>query len=50
MSGQSLLVILLVGLIAGWLARLLVGGLGFGLIGNIGVGVIGCPNRSAWQR
>lgn len=41
MSGESLLVILLVGLIAGWLAGLIVRGWGFGLIGNIGVGVIG---------
>ncbi len=41
MSGQSLLVILLVELIAGWLAGLLVRGFGFGLIGNIGIGVIG---------
>jgi uncharacterized membrane protein YeaQ/YmgE (transglycosylase-associated protein family) len=41
MSGESLLVILLVGLVAGWLAGLIVRGWGFGLIGNIGVGVIG---------
>jgi len=41
MSGESLLVILVVGLIAGWLAGLVVRGFGFGLIGNIGIGVIG---------
>jgi len=41
MSGESLLVILLVGLVAGWLAGLIVRGWGFGLIGNIGIGVIG---------
>jgi len=41
MSGQSLLVILLVGLVAGWLAGVLVRGFGFGLVGNIGIGVIG---------
>ena len=41
MSGESLVVILLVGLIAGWLAGLIVRGWGFGLVGNIGVGVIG---------
>jgi uncharacterized membrane protein YeaQ/YmgE (transglycosylase-associated protein family) len=41
MSGESLLVILLVGLIAGWLAGLIIRGWGFGLVGNIGVGVIG---------
>ena len=41
MSGESLLVILLVGLIAGWLAGVIMTGWGFGLIGNIGIGVIG---------
>jgi uncharacterized membrane protein YeaQ/YmgE (transglycosylase-associated protein family) len=41
MSGESVLVILLVGLVAGWIAGLIVRGWGFGLIGNIGVGVIG---------
>jgi len=41
MSGESLLVILVVGLVAGWLAGLVVRGFGFGLIGNIGIGVIG---------
>jgi len=41
MSGESVLVILLVGLIAGWLAGLIVRGFGFGLIANIGIGVIG---------
>ncbi len=37
---MSILVWLLLGLIAGWLASLLVGG-GHGLIGNIIVGIIG---------
>jgi uncharacterized membrane protein YeaQ/YmgE (transglycosylase-associated protein family) len=41
MSGESLFVILVVGLIAGWLAGVIVRGWGFGLVGNIGVGVIG---------
>jgi uncharacterized membrane protein YeaQ/YmgE (transglycosylase-associated protein family) len=41
LSGESLLVILLVGLIAGWLAARLVAGGGFGLIGNIAVGIVG---------
>jgi uncharacterized membrane protein YeaQ/YmgE (transglycosylase-associated protein family) len=40
-SGESVLVILIVGLIAGWLAGQIVAGGGFGLIGNIVVGVIG---------
>jgi uncharacterized membrane protein YeaQ/YmgE (transglycosylase-associated protein family) len=40
-SGDSLLVILIVGLIAGWLAAKIVEGGGFGLIGDIIVGVMG---------
>ena len=41
MTGESVIVILLVGLVAGWLAGLIVRGFGFGLIANIGIGVIG---------
>jgi uncharacterized membrane protein YeaQ/YmgE (transglycosylase-associated protein family) len=41
MSGESLLVILFVGLIAGWLAGKIVRGTGFGIIGDIIVGVAG---------
>ena len=41
MSGESLLVILFVGLVAGWLAGQIVRGTGFGLIGDIVVGIIG---------
>lgn len=41
MSGESLLVILLVGLIAGWLAGRLVAGGGFGLIADIAIGIVG---------
>jgi uncharacterized membrane protein YeaQ/YmgE (transglycosylase-associated protein family) len=41
MSGQSLLVILLVGLVAGWLASLIVRGTGFGLVADIALGVVG---------
>ncbi|MGE5770545.1 MAG: GlsB/YeaQ/YmgE family stress response membrane protein, partial [Hyphomicrobiales bacterium] len=37
LSGQSLLIILLVGLVAGWLAGKLVAGGGFGLIGDIAI-------------
>jgi uncharacterized membrane protein YeaQ/YmgE (transglycosylase-associated protein family) len=40
LSGENLLVILLVGLIAGWLAGIVAGG-GFGLIGNIALGIVG---------
>jgi uncharacterized membrane protein YeaQ/YmgE (transglycosylase-associated protein family) len=38
---QSLLVFLIVGAIAGWLAGVIVKGHGFGLVGNIVVGIIG---------
>jgi uncharacterized membrane protein YeaQ/YmgE (transglycosylase-associated protein family) len=41
MSGTGLLIFLLVGAIAGWLAGLIVRGFGFGLIGNIVVGIVG---------
>jgi uncharacterized membrane protein YeaQ/YmgE (transglycosylase-associated protein family) len=40
-SDQSLIVILLVGLVAGWLAGQIVRGGGFGLVGDIIVGVLG---------
>jgi len=41
LSNESLLVILVVGIIAGWLAGQIVRGGGFGLIGDLVVGVIG---------
>ena len=41
MSGESLLVILFVGLIAGWLAGHIVRGTGFGLVGDLVVGIVG---------
>jgi uncharacterized membrane protein YeaQ/YmgE (transglycosylase-associated protein family) len=41
MSFASLIIFLLVGAIAGWLAGLLVKGYGFGLVGNIVIGIIG---------
>jgi uncharacterized membrane protein YeaQ/YmgE (transglycosylase-associated protein family) len=41
MTIAALLVVLLIGAIAGWLAGLIVKGGGFGLVGNIVVGVIG---------
>jgi uncharacterized membrane protein YeaQ/YmgE (transglycosylase-associated protein family) len=40
-SNEGLVVILLVGLIAGWLAGQLVQGTGFGIIGDIVIGIIG---------
>ena len=41
MSVESLLIWLLIGAIAGWLAGVIVKGYGFGLIGNIVVGIVG---------
>jgi uncharacterized membrane protein YeaQ/YmgE (transglycosylase-associated protein family) len=41
LSNESLLVIVLVGLVAGWLAGKIVRGAGFGLIGDLIIGVIG---------
>jgi len=41
MSGESLLVILVVGLIAGWLAGQIVQGTGFGLVADICIGIVG---------
>ena len=40
-SGESLIVILFVGLVAGWLAGKIVRGTGFGIIGDILVGIAG---------
>jgi uncharacterized membrane protein YeaQ/YmgE (transglycosylase-associated protein family) len=41
MSVETLLLWLLIGAIAGWLAGIVVRGGGFGLVGNIVVGIIG---------
>jgi uncharacterized membrane protein YeaQ/YmgE (transglycosylase-associated protein family) len=41
MGIESLLIFLIIGAIAGWLAGVLVKGYGFGLIGNIVVGIVG---------
>jgi uncharacterized membrane protein YeaQ/YmgE (transglycosylase-associated protein family) len=41
MSNESLLVILLVGVVAGWLAGKIVRGTGFGIIGDLLVGIVG---------
>ncbi|MGY4232349.1 putative membrane protein YeaQ/YmgE (transglycosylase-associated protein family) [Bradyrhizobium sp. USDA 4449] len=40
-SGQSLVIILFVGLVAGWLAGKVVRGSGFGIIGDILIGIAG---------
>jgi uncharacterized membrane protein YeaQ/YmgE (transglycosylase-associated protein family) len=41
LSNEGLLVILFVGLVAGWLAGQIVRGTGFGIIGDILVGIVG---------
>jgi uncharacterized membrane protein YeaQ/YmgE (transglycosylase-associated protein family) len=41
LSSESLLVIILVGIIAGWLAARVMDGGGFGLIGDLLVGLVG---------
>ena len=41
MGIESIIVFLIVGAIAGWLAGLIVKGFGFGLLGNIVVGIVG---------
>ena len=41
MGLESLIVLLLIGAISGWLAGMIVKGYGFGLVGNIVVGIVG---------
>ncbi len=41
LSNESLIVILLVGLVAGWLAGQIMQGTGFGLIGDLIIGIVG---------
>lgn len=41
MTAETLIIWLVVGAVAGWLAGLIVRGGGFGLVGNIIVGIIG---------
>jgi uncharacterized membrane protein YeaQ/YmgE (transglycosylase-associated protein family) len=41
MSNENLLIIVLVGLIAGWLAGQVMRGAGFGLVGDLIVGLLG---------
>jgi uncharacterized membrane protein YeaQ/YmgE (transglycosylase-associated protein family) len=41
MALESIVVLLIVGAIAGWLAGIIVKGGGFGLVGNIVVGIVG---------
>ncbi|MDO9524484.1 MAG: GlsB/YeaQ/YmgE family stress response membrane protein [Gemmobacter sp.] len=41
MGIESILVMLLIGAIAGWLAGKIVSGYGYGLLGNIVIGIVG---------
>ena len=41
MGIESLLIFIIIGAVAGWLAGLIVSGFGFGLLGNIVVGIVG---------
>lgn len=41
MGIESILIILLIGAIAGWLAGQIVSGFGYGLLGNIVIGIVG---------
>lgn len=41
LSNQSLLVIIIVGIVSGWLAGKIMQGAGFGLIGDLAVGLVG---------
>lgn len=41
MSSESILVIIVVGIIAGWLAGLIVQGTGLGVIGDLVIGIVG---------
>ncbi|MFB2549699.1 GlsB/YeaQ/YmgE family stress response membrane protein [Ensifer soli] len=41
MGIESLIIFLLIGAIAGWLAGIIVKGYGFGILGNIVIGIVG---------
>lgn len=41
MSNENLLIILVVGIVAGWLAGVIVQGTGFGIVGDLVIGVLG---------
>jgi uncharacterized membrane protein YeaQ/YmgE (transglycosylase-associated protein family) len=47
MSATAILIWIIVGAVAGWLAGLVVRGFGFGLFGNIVVGILGAV-LSGW--
>jgi uncharacterized membrane protein YeaQ/YmgE (transglycosylase-associated protein family) len=46
MTVEALIILLIVGAVAGWLAGVIMKGFGFGLIGNIIVGIVGAAIAS----
>ncbi|MBS4082536.1 MAG: GlsB/YeaQ/YmgE family stress response membrane protein [Rhizobiales bacterium] len=46
MALESIIILLIVGAVAGWLAGVIMKGFGFGLIGNIVVGIVGAAIAS----
>ena len=46
MTVEALIILLVVGAVAGWLAGVIMKGFGFGLIGNIIVGIVGAAIAS----
>jgi len=40
-SAETLIIVLLVGLVAGWLAGQIVQGAGFGIVGDLIIGIVG---------
>lgn len=46
MELESIIILLIVGAVAGWLAGVIMKGFGFGLIGNIVVGIVGAAIAS----
>ena len=47
MSAETLLIILFVGLVAGWLAGQIVQGTGFGLVADIAIGMVGALSAAS---
>jgi uncharacterized membrane protein YeaQ/YmgE (transglycosylase-associated protein family) len=50
MTLEAILIILVIGAVAGWLAGQIVRGMGFGLIGNIVVGIVGASSPAGCCR
>jgi uncharacterized membrane protein YeaQ/YmgE (transglycosylase-associated protein family) len=50
MTLEGLIILLIVGAVAGWLAGVIMKGFGFGLVGNIIVGIVGAAIASCGIR